>query len=53
VYKGASHVKSDLAVSVRVGAGRSPLSGEHVPFTPWMSRESSPPLRDPGVQQQQ
>ena len=56
VYKGVSNVKSELAVSVRVGPARSLLAGEIVPFTPWMSRDALPPLRDPDgldLQQQQ
>jgi len=46
VYKGSSKVNNELAVAVRVGPARSVLSGEVVPFTPWMSRDASPPLRD-------
>jgi transglutaminase-like putative cysteine protease len=46
VYKGVSKVNSELAVSVRVGPARSVMSGEIAPFTPWMSRDASPPLRD-------
>jgi transglutaminase-like putative cysteine protease len=46
VYKGTSTVNSELAVSVRVGPARSKLSSEPVLFTPWMSREASPPLRE-------
>ena len=56
VYKGVSNVKSELAVSVRVGPVRSLLAGEIVPFTPWMSRDATPPLRDTDgidIQQQQ
>jgi len=53
VYKGESSVKSELAVSVRVGPARSLLAGEIVPFTPWMSREASPPLRDADLDAQQ
>lgn len=56
VYKGASNVKSELAVSVRVGPVRSLLAGEIVPFTPWMSRDATPPLRETDgfdIQQQQ
>jgi transglutaminase-like putative cysteine protease len=47
VYKGVSKVNSELAVSVRVGPARQSISGEIAPFTPWMSRDASPPLRDP------
>jgi transglutaminase-like putative cysteine protease len=46
IYKGVTKVNSELAVAVRVGPARSLLSGELVPFTPWMSRDASPPLRD-------
>jgi transglutaminase-like putative cysteine protease len=56
VYKGVSNVRSELAVSVRVGPARSMLAGEIVPFTPWMSREAAPPLRESDavdMQQQQ
>ena len=56
VYKGVTNVKSELAVSVRVGPVRSLLAGEIVPFTPWMSRDATPPLRDADgmdIQQQQ
>jgi len=56
VYKGVSNVKSELAVSVRVGPARSLLAGEIVPFTPWMSRDATPPLRETegsDIQQQQ
>jgi transglutaminase-like putative cysteine protease len=45
VYKGASAVKSELAVAVRVGPARLP-AGDVLPFTPWMSRDASLPLRD-------
>jgi len=51
-----STVKSELAVSVRVGPARSLLAGEIVPFTPWMSRDATPPLRETDgsdIQQQQ
>ena len=46
VFKGGSKVANELAVAVRVGPARSVLSKEIVPFTPWMSRDASPPLRD-------
>jgi transglutaminase-like putative cysteine protease len=45
VFKGASHVRTELAVSVRVGPARSPFADEPVPFVPWMSREAALPLR--------
>jgi transglutaminase-like putative cysteine protease len=53
VYKGSSTVRSELGVSVRVGPVRSVLAGDVVPFTPWMSREATGPLRDSETQQQQ
>jgi transglutaminase-like putative cysteine protease len=46
VYKGMTTINNELAVSVRVGPARSLPTGEAVPFTPWMSREAAPPLRD-------
>jgi hypothetical protein len=52
VYKGASEVRSELGVSVRVGPVRSPMVSDVVPFTPWMSREAGTPLRDEDVSQQ-
>jgi transglutaminase-like putative cysteine protease len=52
VYKGASAVKSELAVAVRVGPARLAI-GEIVPFIPWMSRDASLPLRDEAAEQQQ
>jgi transglutaminase-like putative cysteine protease len=56
VYKGASAVKSELAVAVRVGSVRSSLSSSDVlPFVPWMSRDAPAPIRasDEGASQQQ
>jgi transglutaminase-like putative cysteine protease len=53
VYKGTTAVNNELAVSVRVGPARSRLSSEPVPFTPWMSREAGPPLRESDLSQQQ
>ena len=53
VYKGASHVKSDLAVSVRVGTAPSSGPGEVVPFTPWMSRDAMPAVHDPDAAEAQ
>jgi transglutaminase-like putative cysteine protease len=52
VYKGASAVRSELGVSVRVGTARSPLASDVLPFTPWMSREAGAPLRDEEHSQQ-
>jgi transglutaminase-like putative cysteine protease len=54
IYKGASTVNSELAVAVRVGPAQSLLSGEVIPFTPWMSRDAVPPLRESdGLDEQQ
>jgi transglutaminase-like putative cysteine protease len=52
VYKGVSSVRSELGVSVRVGPVRSPLAGDVVPFTPWMSRDAAAPIRDDEASQQ-
>jgi transglutaminase-like putative cysteine protease len=52
VYKGASAVRSELGVSVRVGPVRSPLASDALPFTPWMSRDAGAPLRDDDAAQQ-
>jgi len=43
VFKGASSVDSELAVSVQVGPAQSPFSTELGPFTPWLSRELGEP----------
>jgi transglutaminase-like putative cysteine protease len=40
VFKGTSAVRSELLVSVRVGAADTTRMGDVVPFTPWMSREA-------------
>jgi transglutaminase-like putative cysteine protease len=54
VYKGLSAVRSELAVAVRIGPVQaSPLLVDVVPFTPWMSRDASAPLRDHEAEQQQ
>ena len=53
VYKGVTAAKSELAVSVRVGPVNSPLRGDIVPFTPWMSREAGSTPRDEAAGQQQ
>ena len=47
VYKGATAVRNELAVAVRVGPVTSPLVGDALPFTPWMSREAGAPISDP------
>lgn len=53
VYKGASAVRSELGVSVRVGPARSALTSDVVPFTPWMSREVGTTVRDEDASQSQ
>jgi hypothetical protein len=57
VYKGVSAVSSELAVAVRIGPvqPQSLHLIDVVPFTPWMSRDASAPLRDneTDLQQQQ
>jgi transglutaminase-like putative cysteine protease len=53
VFKGLSSVRNDLAVAVSVGTASE--AAAPAMFTPWMSREASPPLAesDPQHQQQQ
>jgi transglutaminase-like putative cysteine protease len=53
VYKGVSAVRTELAVAVRIGSVQSPHLVDVVPFTPWMSRDASAPLRDNEADQQQ
>jgi transglutaminase-like putative cysteine protease len=53
VFKGVSDVQSELSVSVSVGPVRSPLTGDLVPFTPWMSRDASAQAGDAADAQQQ
>jgi len=54
VYKGVTAVKSELAVSVRVGPAQATAMGEIPPFVPWMSRDASVPVaKEPASQQQQ
>jgi transglutaminase-like putative cysteine protease len=53
IYKGVSTVRSELAVSVRVGPVQQPQIVDVVPFTPWMSRDASAPLRDSEAEQRQ
>ena len=52
IYKGASAVRSELAVAVRVGATPSPGT-DIVPFTPWMSRDAGAPMSRPEEAQEQ
>jgi transglutaminase-like putative cysteine protease len=44
VYKGATVVRNELAVAVRVDAAHAPSSGDLMPFVPWMSREAGAPI---------
>ena len=44
VYKGATVVRHELGVAVRVEAAASPASSDMAPFTPWMSREVGAPI---------
>ena len=53
VYKGASAVRSELAVAVRIGPVQAPRVVDSVPFTPWMSRDATVPVRDAEAEQQQ
>ncbi len=56
VYKGLSAVRSELSVAVRIGPVSSAISGDLLPFTPWMSRDANAPVVDGGgvaSQQQQ
>ena len=53
IYKGISAVRSELAVAVRVGPVQQPEVVDVVPFTPWMSRDASLPMRDAEAEQQQ
>ena len=53
VFKGASAVRSELAVGCRVGTVPGIRSPTPTPFVPWMSREAAPPLATLVVVQQQ
>ena len=53
VYKGVSAVRTELAVSVRIGPVRSAHDEDAVPFTPWMSRDATVDPRDAAADQQQ
>jgi transglutaminase-like putative cysteine protease len=46
VYKGVTAVSTELAVAVRVAPVKAPVSGDVLPFTPWMSRDAGVPLPD-------
>ena len=53
VYKGTTAVRSELSVAVQVGPVSSPIAGDVVPFTPWMSRDAGVPREDVAAQWQQ
>jgi transglutaminase-like putative cysteine protease len=53
VYKGATAVRTELAVAVRVASVKPPVSGEILPFTPWRSRDAGTPLPDADSERQQ
>ncbi len=53
VYKGISAVRSELAVAVRIGPVQALHVLDAVPFTPWMSRDATVPVRDTEAEQQQ
>ena len=54
VYKGVTAARSELGVSVRVGSVDSPLPGDVIKFTPWLSRDvGSTPEEETSQQQQQ
>jgi transglutaminase-like putative cysteine protease len=53
VFKGATAVKTELAVAVRVASVKPPTSGDILPFTPWMSRDAAGPLPDADADRQQ
>ena len=53
VYKGATAVRTELAVAVRVGPAQVAIVGEALPFVPWMSREAVAPMPESLSQQQQ
>jgi transglutaminase-like putative cysteine protease len=46
VYKGVTTVRSELAVSVRVGPAQPDMGSEVLSFLPWMSREAATPAAD-------
>ena len=53
VYKGLTAMKTELAVAVRVASVKPPVSGDILPFTPWMSRDAGAPLPDPAEAERQ
>ena len=46
VYKGSTTVRSELAVSVRVGPAHPDIGTEVLSFLPWTSREAATPAAD-------
>jgi transglutaminase-like putative cysteine protease len=46
VYTGLTAVRSELAVSVRVGPVHQDIGGEALSFLPWMSRDATSPATD-------
>ena len=53
VYKGLTAVRSELAVSVRVGPVHQDIGGEPLPFLPWMSRDANSLVTDADRSQEQ
>jgi transglutaminase-like putative cysteine protease len=53
VYKGATAVRTELAVAVKVGPVQMAIAGEALPFVPWMSREAGAPMAESLTRQQQ
>ncbi len=53
VYKGATAVRTELAVAVRVGPAQMAIAGEALPFVPWMSREVGAPMAESVTMSQQ
>lgn len=50
VYKGATAVRSELAVAVQVGPAQSRAGSDLLPFTPWMSRDAGAPVQTTDAQ---
>lgn len=53
VYKGATAVRTELAVAVQVGPVQMAIAGDALPFVPWMSREAVAPMAESASQLQQ
>ena len=47
IVAGAAEEVTRLGVAVRVGPVTSPLAGDVLPFTPWMSRDAGAPISNP------